>query len=338
MTVMMPPTAPGPFAHGGDLGAARAQFPGAPEPFIDLSTGINPHPYPIPTLAPEVFARLPEPSAIDHLCGIAASVYGAPSAAHVVAAPGTQILLPLVAALALPGRAAILSPTFSEHARVARLAGHGVTEVAELAQLSEADLAIVTNPNNPDGRLADPSALLTIAEALRPRRGLLMVDEAFIDASPGASLAGEVGRGNIVVLRSLGKFFGLAGVRLGFALAAPQIAARLNARLGPWAVSGPAIAIGAAALGDAPWARETREALARQALRLDEILTRTGFAVVGGTSLFRLVQTPAAADVFDRLGRAGILVRRFEAQPAWLRVGLPANEDAWTRLGTALRL
>src|ERR1700688_2761914 len=106
-----------PVAHGGDLGAARRLFPGAPEPFIDLSTGINPYPYPIPHLPPDLFTRLPAAAALDQLAAIAPQAYGAPSAAHVVAAPGTQILLPLVAALVRPGRAAVLGPTYAEHSR-----------------------------------------------------------------------------------------------------------------------------------------------------------------------------------------------------------------------------
>ncbi len=149
-------------------------------------------------------------------------------------------------------------------------------------------------------------------------------------------LAPEVGRRNIVVLRSFGKFFGLAGLRLGFALAAPEIAARLRALLGPWAVSGPAIAAGSAALADGAWAQATKVRLATNAAWLEEILISAGFAIVGGTSLFRLVQTPDAAARFDRLGRAGILVRRFAEHPQWLRFGLPGDESAWQRLGAAL--
>ncbi len=249
-----------PIQHGGDLGAARLLFPGAPEPFIDLSTGINPFPYPIPHLPAELFTRLPEQAALDRLAALAARAYGAPSAAHLVAAPGTQILLPQVAALVRPGRAAVLGPTYAEHIRAAAHAGHQVAEVADLAGLRNVDLAIVVNPNNPDGRIVPRDALLACADAL-PAHGLLVVDEAFMDVCPAAgSLAPDTGRPNVVVLRSFGKFFGLAGVRLGFALAAPAVAARLRAGLGPWAVAGPAIAIGAAALQDEAWAAATRAA------------------------------------------------------------------------------
>jgi cobalamin biosynthetic protein CobC len=324
-----------PLAHGGDLGAARKLFPGAPEPFVDLSTGINPFAYPLPPLDPAVFARLPEPAAVERLAGIAAAAYGAPSPAHVVVAPGVQILLPLVAALARPGRAAVLGPTYAEHARVAALVGHDVREVTALGDLVGADLAVVVNPNNPDGWLIARDVLLMLAEQVAP--GLLAVDEAFIDAAPvGKSLAPGLTRPNLVVLRSFGKFFGLAGVRLGFAVAVPDLARRLRAALGPWAVSGPALAIGAAALADAGWIAQTRVRLAADAQRLDRLLAATGLDVAGGTSLFRLVRTPAAAELFDRLGRAGIFVRRFAEQAAWLRFGLPGTETEWERLTAAL--
>jgi cobalamin biosynthetic protein CobC len=268
---------------------------------------------------------------------VAAAAYGAPSRDHVVAAPGTQSLLPLVAALVQPARAAVLGPTYAEHIRVAALVGHDAQEVTDVAALKHADLAIVVNPNNPDGRTVGANVLLAIADELRSRGGLLVVDEAFMDvSSAGGSLSGDVARGNIVVLRSFGKFFGLAGLRLGFALAAPGIVSRIDAMLGPWAVAGPAIAIGEIALADAAWVRAMRAQLDQEARRLDELLTNAGLEIVGGTSLFRLVRTHAASDLFDHLGRAGIFVRRFSEQRTWLRFGLPSSEGAWARLRRAL--
>jgi cobalamin biosynthetic protein CobC len=326
-----------PAVHGGDLSAARCMFPGAPEPFIDLSTGINPNPYPVPKLSPGLFARLPDPAALDRLLLIAARACGAPSAAHVVAAPGTQILLPQAAALVPPGRAAILGPTYAEHARAARLAGHDVTEVADIDALRGAGLAVIVNPNNPDGRVVGKDALLALAESAGRHGGLVVIDETFMDVGPsGASLAPDVDRGDVMVLRSFGKFFGLAGLRLGFAIAAPPIATRLRDVLGPWAVAGPAIAIGETALADAAWAGATRRRLAQDAARLDEVLIAAGLDIVGGTSLFRLARTPAAMEIFQQLGRAGIFVRRFAEQPQWLRFGLPAGEMEWQRLSTAI--
>ncbi len=327
-----------PLLHGGELAAARRLFPGAAEPFLDLSTGINPNPYPLPPL-PAGIVRAPAGSgrALPRLAGIAAKAYGAPAAAHVVPAPGTQILLPLVAGLVRPGRAAVVAPTYSEHARAAALAGHKVSEVGDIAGLADAAVVIVTNPNNPDGRLFAADDLVAVAKTLHARGGVLVVDEAFMDvAPPGCSLAAEVGRGNIVVLRSFGKFFGLAGLRLGFALAAPPLAARLAALLGPWAVSGPALAIGAQALADQAWIDATRRRLATAAARLDAILTGCGLDIVGGTTLFRLARTAAASELFHHLGRAGIWTRVFPDHATWLRFGLPAAEPDWQRLQIAM--
>jgi cobalamin biosynthesis protein CobC len=322
--------------HGGDLAAARRRFPDAPEPLIDLSTGINPHPYPLPPLPPDLFTRLPEPEALERLAATAARAYGA-TAEEVVGAPGTQSLLAPVFSAVAPGRTAILGQTYAEHARVAALVGHSVEDVREFAALEGADLAVIVNPNNPDGRITQRDALLELAEAKRQRGGLLVVDEAFAEAGPaGLSVAPEVGRGGLVVLRSFGKFYGLAGLRLGFALAAPPLATRLRATLGPWPISGPAIVAGEAALADAAWAGAMREALARDAARLDRLLIDAGLEIVGGTSLFRLARTPAAGALADHLGRAGIVVRRFTEAPAALRLGLPTDEAAWQRLAAAL--
>jgi cobalamin biosynthesis protein CobC len=335
---MIPPNAYTPLLHGGDLDAARKLFPGAPEPFLDLSTGINPHPYPIPDVWPEDFARLPDAESLKRLTWNAATAYAAPSEDNVVPAPGSQILMTLIAGLVPAGRAAILGPTYAEHARVAALAGHEVTIVTEFAPLGEADLAIVVNPNNPDGRVLGRKALLHIAETQRDHGGLLVVDEAFMDAGPrGESLGLHVEDANVVVLRSFGKFFGLAGLRLSFALAATDLAARLRASLGPWPVSGPALSIGKAALWDWDWIEATRLSLGKAAHRLDLLLQDAGLESVGRTELFNLMRSPDAQAWFETLGRAGILVRRFEEEPTWLRFGLPGAEPEWSRLEAALR-
>jgi cobalamin biosynthetic protein CobC len=333
---MLPDEDSSPLLHGGNLAAADVLFPGAPRPFLDLSTGINPLAYPLPPLAPEIFCRLPEPDARAALEAVAARYYGAPSPAHVVAAPGTQSLLPLVAALISPRRATILGPTYSEHARIAAAAGHRVEEVADSGGLTGEDFSVAVNPNNPDGRLLSKATLCDVAEQACRRGGLLVVDEAFMDAvGHGDSLVPATVHPGVVVLRSFGKFFGLAGLRLGFAIASPKTAARLRAALGPWAVSGPALAVGTVALADRDWAEAMRARLADAAVRLDALLGGAGLAVSGGTPLFRLVRTARAPQLFYRLGVAGILVRHFPDQPGLLRFGLPGPEADWERLSTA---
>ena len=325
--------------HGGSLGRAQALFPQAPQPFIDLSTGINPHSYPLFDLPATAFARLPEPGRAWDLQEVAAQAYGAVGAANVVAAPGTQILLPRVMALVSPGRAKVLGPTYAEHARTAALAGHSVEEVCDFNGLADADIAVVVNPNNPDGRITTREALLDLAGRLGRRGGLLVVDEAFMDVGPKReSLAGDVAQPGLVVLKSFGKFFGLAGIRLGFALAEQGLAARLEPELGPWAVSGPALEIGIRALADEAWQEAMRNRLAGESERLDKLLEMFGLSVTGGTSLYRFFETPAAPELFEVLGRNGILLRNFGWSKSALRCGLPADEASWDRLEQALAM
>jgi len=323
--------------HGGSQERARARFPDAPEPLLDLSTGINPNAYPFSSLPATAWTRLPEQGRQHQLTDAAVRAYGAPSTGHVVAAPGTQILLPLVAGLATPGRARVLGPTYAEHVRAAALAGHTVEEVTDFDSLFGADLAIVVNPNNPDGRIVTKDDLLGLANDIRGGGGLLVIDEAFMDIGPvSESLCADVGNGNIVVLRSFGKFFGLAGVRLGFAVCAPDKASRLENLLGPWAVSGPALEIGIAALGDTDWREGMVALLETQSARLDTMLAQAGIAVLGGTSLYRYLEFDAALRFFDHCGRRGIVLRNFEGRPSALRLGLPGGEKDWARLDAAL--
>ena len=323
--------------HGGSLGRAGALFPHAPLPFVELSTGINPHSYPLFDVPATALSRLPESERLWELAEIAAAAYGAPSAANVVAAPGTQILLPRVASLVRPGRALVLGPTYAEHARAAAIAGHAVAEVNDFEALADADLAVLVNPNNPDGRVIERDRLLDLAGRLRAKGGLLVVDEAFMDVGPREeSLAGDVAGGGIVVLRSFGKFFGLAGVRLGFALSDTLTAERLEAQLGPWAVAGPALEYGIRALADSDWQDDMRQRLADDAERLDALLGRFGISVAGGTTLFRYLSFPGASTLFSALGERGVLVRHFALRPNVLRVGLPGSEGEWQRLEEAL--
>lgn len=314
----------------------RAEHPEAPTPWIDLSTGINPWPYPLPPLDPDDWTRLPEPARVATLEAAAARAYGVGDAARVAATPGTQAAIQMLPRV-LPGaRVAILGFTYQEHARTWRDAGRSVMVVDDPIDLVGADVAVVVNPNNPDGRRLSPAALAAIADALASSGGTLIVDEAFVDVEdPAASIAADLPPSTIV-LRSFGKTWGLAGLRLGFVLGAPHFAAEIRRAFGPWAVSGPAIGIGQAALDDAEWLAETRRRLAAAAERLDGLLADAGFTPVGGTALFRLVSHPQASAVRHRLAAAGVHVRRFPHDPTLLRFGLPGPEDHWRRLAAAL--
>ncbi len=320
--------------HGGDIATARRLFPEAPEPWIDLSTGINPFPYPLPTLPLSAWTRLPGAEAEAALLAAARNAYRVPDGAGVVAVPGTQILVSLLPRLFGRGPAAVLGPTYAEHALAWRRAGAEVRAAASLAEIGDAATLVLVNPNNPDGRIVPPARLAALGHDLARRGGLLVVDEAFADFVPAASLVPDLPPATIV-LRSFGKTYGLAGLRLGFAVAGPAEASALREALGPWAVSGPAQAIGAAALADAAWLAAARTARASDADRLAALLAPHG-EVLGRTPLFRLLRAEAAPALFARCGRAGVYVRRFAEHPDRLRFGLPAGDEAWRRLEEAL--
>lgn len=320
--------------HGGDLATAKALFPAAPEPWIDLSTGINPFPYPLPALPLSLWQRLPGAREEAALLAAARSAYRVLPESGIVAAPGTQILIELLPCLVPEARVAVLGPTYGEHALAWRKAGAEVREIADLAEAGDANVVVVVNPNNPDGRVVDIAALAALAGSLAARRGLLVIDEAFADLQPGVSLVPALPAGALV-LRSFGKAYGLAGLRLGFAIGEARHVEALRGMLGPWAVAGPALQIGAQALADTVWLAAQGRARAADAGRLDAALAPHG-RIVGGTALYRLLETPAAPALFGRLGRAGIYVRRFRHDRSRLRFGLPGDETGWSRLAAAL--
>lgn len=326
--------AQGEIIHGGDLDTARAAFPGAPEPWVDLSTGINPWPYPLPPIPAEAWARLPSRSAETALREAAAACYGAPSPDRVAAAGGSQALIQTLPRLRPPGTVTVLGPTYAEHAAGWAKAGHRVAEVESLEECA-ADVVVVVNPNNPDGRIVPPETLLALADRQAARGGWLVVDEAFAEVVPDCSVAAEAGRAGLVILRSFGKFFGLAGVRLGFLLGESALVRDVHAAAGPWAVSGPALVVATAALSDSAWIAATRRRLADAAARFDARLVEAGVRVAGGTSLFRLIDDPQSAGLYNELGRAGVLVRRFDYRQGWLRLGLPVDTLTEDRVATA---
>ena len=316
--------------HGGDLGEAMRRFPNALKPWLDLSTGINPVPYPVGALPDEAWVRLPSRDDERALLAAAAQRYGVRDQATLLAAPGTQALIQLLPRLLPKSRVTVLGPTYEEHEVCWARQGHDVSVVDDLAQAAGADVLVVVNPDNPTGRL------LSAEELGYPSR-LLVVDEAFIDFLPAAaSLAGNLPP-RTIVLRSFGKTYGLAGLRLGFAIGEPDLIARLAAELGPWAVSGPALAIGRRALADDDWLVAAKARLERDGQRLDTLLAAARFVPVGGTPLFRLVRHDDVPGMIDRLGRQSIHVRAFSRQLQWLRFGLPGTNAAFLRLASALQ-
>jgi cobalamin biosynthetic protein CobC len=324
--------------HGGDLTQAIAQYGGTPAMWLDLSTGINPRPWPVPATLPDAsWERLPSRADQEALIAAARTAYRVPVDVAIAAAAGTQALIQWVPYLAAPGAVAIMGPTYSEHAAAWSQAGHEVLAFTAADHLPDhARHVVIVNPNNPDGRLLDRAALARVAATVRDRGGWLVIDEAFADLDPACSAVALCGDLPVIILRSFGKFYGLAGLRLGFAIGPPTIIERVAVALGPWPCSGPALAIGRAALRDAAWADRTRETLKSQAAKLNAVLIAAGFAMVGGTALFRLVRHADAKARHAALARRHIWCRSFEAAEDLLRFGLPGDDSSLDRLAAAL--
>lgn len=316
--------------HGGNLDSAIQRFGGRVQDWIDLSTGINRQPYPVGEIEPRHWSALPSQSDLDSLLEAARQAYS--TNAPIAAMSGAQAAIQCLPNLRRGGRARILAPTYNEYAAVLSGAGWDVAEVTSLDALAGADLAVVVNPNNPDGRRHDKAELL----ALLPRVGRLVIDESFADGVPELSLAPEAERGGLMILRSFGKFYGLAGLRLGFVLGVDGDIAPLSAMAGPWPVSGAAIAVGRRALRDRDWAKATTARLERDCVRLDAHATSRGWRLVGGTPLFRLYDVGDALAAQEKLARGRIWSRVFSRQPNLLRLGLPGDEMEWARLAEVL--
>lgn len=316
--------------HGGKLAAAAREHGIPLERWIDLSTGINPMGYPVSPPPPECWQRLPDDE--DGLRAIAAAYYGTP---HVLPCAGSQAAIQLLPQLRAPGRVGILAPTYAEHAHAWQQAGHDVVYIENDAPDLTLDVLILVNPNNPTGRLIDPKILLEWHQALSKHGGWLVVDEAFMDVTPEHSLSAHAGLPGLIILRSLGKFFGLAGIRSGFVLASDDVLEPLREKFGPWHVPHPTRHVAKLALTDTAWQAEQRVHLAMQSKQLAELLTRHGLPPTGGTALFQWVSTPQAAEIHARLSRLGILTRLF-TQTSSLRFGLPADERSWAKLDFVL--
>lgn len=319
--------------HGGGILAAARRFNIPVEDWLDLSTGLNPHGWPVPAIPASAWQRLPETA--DGLEAAAAEYYGC---SDLLPVAGSQPAIQALPRLRPPGRVGLLAATYAEHPHAWARHGHEVVRLTPEridAALDSLDVLLVCNPNNPTGWSATPEQLDAWRARLAVRGGWLVVDEAFMDCSPEHSMLPRIGVPGLIVLRSIGKFFGLAGARAGFVFAGRELLARLQEELGPWTLSGPARVAVRLALQDTAWQARTRERLAADSARLARLLAAHGLAPDGGSALFQWLAHPAAAALHDFLARRGILIRLF-AETGSVRFGLPASEAAWLRLEAAL--
>ncbi|PSJ38308.1 aminotransferase class I/II-fold pyridoxal phosphate-dependent enzyme [Allosphingosinicella deserti] len=319
--------------HGGNVGAARRRFPDAPAPWLDLSTGINPIPWDAARAGPIDWSALPDAQALARLEAEAAQHFSV-AAECVCAVPGTEIGLRLLDTLALPAPLRFVAPSYGTYGEIAAAGRPIVADVLE-HEAEQGGTLLLARPNNPDGETLAEARLHEIAGRLEAKGGVLVVDEAFADTLEESTVVARL-PGRVIALRSFGKFFGLAGLRLGFVIAEATLLAPLRRQLGSWPVNSAALTIGLAAYRDQPWIGATRLRLRRSAARLDVLLRRRGLNPVGECPLFRLVSTPDAGALFERLGGQGILTRPFAYAPHWLRIGLPGNDAGFDRLDRAL--
>ncbi len=320
--------------HGGGLDAAIAEYGGLAKDWLDLSTGINPQPYPLPDIPETAWHRLPDADGFARLYSVARGFWGVPDGAGMIASAGVSAIiasLPRMAeGLGCPRQIRIDTPTYNEYATAFSTAGWQIESGAS------APVRIIVHPNNPDGGLTSLSAD-DIKTDIK-NASLVVIDESFCDLTPNKSLIDLTRYDNVIVLKGLGKFWGLAGLRLGFAIGQPALMKRLDSLLGPWAISGPAQIIGAGVLQDTAWADNTRARLHKNAGRLDDIATANGLTPIGGTDLFRLYSCKNAPALKHQLAKHAIWSRVFSYNPNWIRLGLPADIPAnWHRLETALQ-
>lgn len=316
--------------HGGNLDAAMAEFGGTRDDWLDLSTGINPRSYPVPELTADAWDMLPTKTDQQRLISSAQSAFATNWPCLPTA--GAQAGIQMIPRVLPTGRARVIGPTYNEHAASLIASGWAVDVVSDLTSLPGADLAVVVNPNNPDGATYTPQLLLKLAAQV----GVLVVDESFCDPHPELSLLSHALPRNVTVLRSFGKFYGLAGLRLGFTFGPQTIIDKLKELSGPWPVSGPAIQVGCQAYADTNWQDETITRLARDAQRLDQLAERADWKILGGTTLFRLYETANAEAAQCHLAHHHIWSRIFPYSDTWIRLGLPDGEDAWTQVENAL--
>lgn len=319
--------------HGGRLRAAAQRYGIPLSDWHDLSTGIAPSGFELPAVPAEAWARLPE--AEDSLETVARDYYGAESLLPVA---GSQAAIQMLPRLRRQLQVGILSPCYNEHAEAWRREGHRLFEFSEGSvprMLEQLDVLVVVNPNNPTGRLLPPACLLEWHQRLAARGGWLVVDEAFMDPTPADSLATHSHLPGLIVLRSFGKFFSMAGARLGFVLAEAKLLEQLDNALGPWPIAGPTRYIGTVLLADREGQRQQRDRLSAGSTRLSQLLTDHGLAPTGGCGLFQWVATEHADQLFELMARQAVLVRRYR-HPQSLRFGLPGDDKGWERLARAL--
>ncbi|WP_281648174.1 threonine-phosphate decarboxylase CobD [Parendozoicomonas sp. Alg238-R29] len=325
------------LTHGGKLREASQKYNIPLEQWLDLSTGVNPRCYPVPNIPMAAWNRLPEDD--DGLVDAACEYFQCSSLLPVAGSQAAIQALPLVRRQLFPESKTVAVPSvgYREHRNAWGKHDYEVLlyngePTAE--QLDKADVVLVINPNNPTGHRVDASALMDWHTVLAERNSWLVVDEAFMDCTPEFSISHKTPLTNLVVLRSIGKFFGLAGIRMGFVLAQQDVLSSIQEHLGPWTVPGPIREIGKTALGDTAWQKSNRQFLGQASERLHNLLEGT-FEKLNSTLLFTSVKVNNAQKLHHDFCGSGIFTRLLDEKDG-LRFGLPEKESDWAQLEQAL--
>jgi len=316
----------GAVRHGGRLREAMAAFPHAPLPWLDLSTGINPEPWPGARASDDALRRLPDPHDLAELETAAARAFGVADPGRVVATSGAEAALRLLPGLIGGGEVALLVPIYGGHVESWTAFSPRLVAALDDPAVAKARVLVLVNPNNPDGRRLARADLAGLAAKRSDAGQWTVVDESFVEVAPELSVADlEIDR--LVVLRSFGKFYGLPGVRLGFAIGDKSLLRDIRTLFGDWPVGAEAIALGRGAYADEAWRVSARVWLSAQAGAVDAVLAAAGLSPLGGCDLFRWVGAAHAHGLFAQLCAQGVLTRPFQGCPDRLRIGLPSRRE-----------
>jgi len=325
--------------HGGDIQRALELYGGKTDEWLDLSTGISPWSYPVPALNDSLWRDLP--SSNQALITAASRYYGC-AESQIITTPGSQLAIRLIPQF-LDQKQTVAIPLigYQEHAKSWQIADHLVTpyrDFSHLQQLVNSEKVanvVLINPNNPSGEKVSPEQLSGLSKNLV---GLLLIDEAFSDVDPSSSVCSKAtsADSNIVVLKSLGKFFGLAGARVGFAIGVHPIVAKLNQLLSPWSMSGPSIKLAASALNDTDWQVMQRQRITENAEKQKFVLGSIKHTMTD----YRLKEHGLFFSVFGQHSDLTDLHTRMAEQKIWTRLGDPyvgqnQNKLNWLRLSLA---
>lgn len=334
-----------PLAHGGNLRQVAKKYGYPIEQWLDLSTGINPSGFKPAPLSDACWQRLPEND--DGLIEAALNYYGQ---SNFVLTPGSQWMIQNLPAIkeTLVGPEQIdIGPVllpkqgYQEHRLAWQESGFDIEYYEAqptISQLNHCSVCVVIQPNNPTGQCYDQSQLNDWLAILKDNEAWLVVDEAFVDCTPDKSMLDRSGEEGLIVLRSIGKFFGLAGIRIGCIFAWTALLEKVNAAMGPWAISHPSREVAIQAFHNINWQRYAIEKCHDQSKKLRDVLIKYFQIKPTGTALFQTVYLDRSEEIFEHLCQHKILVRLLDCQTG-LRFGLPPDRpECWQKLEQALAL